>query len=262
MTQIWENDKVVAVTPVLAGPCVVSQVKTLKTDKYSALQLVFGARKAKNIKKPQLGHFKKASVSPMHVREFRTEGDVSVNVGDQISAATFAAGDIIAVTGTSKGRGFQGVVKRWGFKGGRKSHGNKDQLRMPGSVGAKGPAHIFKGMRMGGRMGNERVTVTNLEIASVDIENNILYVKGAVPGANGGLLLIKGKGELIIDTTPVVTEEVSAPVVEEVVAEEAVVAETPAVETETTPEVAVAEEAPVVVDAVVVEENKEEAPAA
>lgn len=251
MTQIWENDKVLAVTPVLAGPCVVSQVKTQAKDKYSALQLAFGVRKEKNLKKPQRGHFQKAGVSPMHVREFRTEGDAAVKIGDTISAASFAAGDIIAVTGTSKGRGFQGVVKRHGFQGGRKSHGNKDQLRMPGSVGPKGPAHIFKGMRMGGRMGNERVTVQNLMIASVDLENNILYIKGAVPGANGGLVMIKGEGELVINAAPLVEEtKVETPVVsEEVVVTPEVAAEIPVAE------------APV--EAVpVVEETKEEAPAA
>jgi len=201
MTQIWENDRVLAVTPVLAGPCVVTQVKTKAIDKYSALQLSFGGRKEKNIKKPQLGHFKKAGVAPMHVREFRTENDLEVKAGDKISTATFAVGDVVAVTGTSKGRGFQGVVKRHGFQGGRKSHGNKDQLRMPGSVGPKGPAHIFKGMRMGGRMGNERVTVTNLTIVAIDEEKNILYIKGALPGANDGLLLIKGQGDLVVDSS-------------------------------------------------------------
>ncbi|MGE5426149.1 MAG: 50S ribosomal protein L3 [Bacillota bacterium] len=244
MTQIWENDKVSAVTPVQAGPCVITQVKTVATDKYSALQLAFGVRKEKNIKKPQLGHFKKAGVAPMHVREFRTESDSSANVGDQISVATFSAGDVIDVTGTSKGRGFQGVVKRHHFQGGRKSHGNKDQLRMPGSVGAKGPAHIFKGTRMGGRMGNERVTLTNLTIASVDTDNNIIYVRGAVPGAADGLLLIKGKGELVVETAK--AEKVETPV-----AEAPVVEETPVVETaiEIPVEEPKAEEVPV-------EENK------
>lgn len=206
MTQIWEKDKVLAVTPILAGPCVVAQIKTEAKDKYTALQLAFGTRKEKNLKKPQRGHFQKAGVSPMHVREFRYDDKNEIKIGDRISVATFAAGDIIDVTGTSKGCGFQGVVKRHGFQGGRKSHGNKDQLRMPGSVGAKGPAHIFKGMRMGGRMGNERVTIQNLTIASVDAVNNILYIKGAVPGANGGLVLIKGKGELLIDATPIVAD--------------------------------------------------------
>ncbi|MCF7860495.1 50S ribosomal protein L3, partial [Patescibacteria group bacterium] len=176
MTQLWDNDKVLAVTPVLAGPCTITQVKTQATDKYSALQIAFGVRKSKNIKKPQLGHFKKAGVAPMYVREFRTENDNTAKVGDVISLSTFSAGDVISVTGTSKGRGFQGVVKRHHFAGGRKSHGNKDQLRMPGSIGPKGPAHVFKGMKMGGRMGNERVTITNLTIHSVDVENNILYI--------------------------------------------------------------------------------------
>ncbi len=234
MTQIWDKDKVLAVTPVLAGPCVVTQVKTLAADKYAAVQLSFGERKEKNLNKPQRGHFKKAGVLPMHVREFRNEENkIEIKIGDQISAATFAAGDIIDVTGTSKGCGFQGVVKRHGFQGGRKSHGNKDQLRMPGSVGAKGPAHIFKGMRMGGRMGNERVTIQNLTIASVDAENNILYIKGAVPGANGGLLMIKGAGELLLNTAPIIADPIKEEVKAEAVpaVEEAVVVEAaPAVE--------------------------------
>lgn len=257
MTQVWANDKVWAVTPVAAGPCVVTQVKTAATDKYSALQLAYGVRKEKNIKKPQLGHFKKAGVAPMHVREFRTEGDVAAKVGDKITAGTFAAGDIVAVTGTSKGRGFQGVVKRYHFAGGRKSHGNKDQLRMPGSVGAKGPAHIFKGMRMGGRMGNERVTVTNLEIASVDLEKNIIYIKGALPGAAEGLLLIKGQGELAFNIAPVAEEVVVPEVAVEEVKEETVVTEEAPVET-----AEVKEEVAEVKEEVVAEEKKEEAQAA
>lgn len=279
MTQVWENDKVLALTPILAGPCTVSQVKNQKTDKYSALQLTFGARKEKNIKKPQLGHFKKAGVTPMHVREFRTENEVEAKIGDKISVATFAVGDVIAVTGTSKGCGFQGVVKRHGFKGGRKSHGNKDQLRMPGSVGAKGPAHIFKGMKMGGRMGNEKVTIKNLSIVSIDLEKNILYVKGAVPGANNGLLMIKGQGDLIVDTAPKVEETVVSPVVEEKVDE--ITVETPEAEVKEAKEEKVKEDKtekvkesveatkveaeevkPVEAEAPVAHENKEEAPAA
>lgn len=202
MTQIWEDDKVVAVTPVLAGPCVITQVKAQGKDKYSALQLAFGSRKSKNLKKPQKQQFAKAGVSPMHVREFRLNKDVDANIGDQINLESFVAGDTIQVTGTSKGKGFQGVVKRHGFKGGDKSHGNKDQLRMPGSIGAKGPAHVFKGMKMGGRMGGDRVTIKNLSIASVDLENNIIYIRGAVPGAINGLLQIKGEGELLIKAKP------------------------------------------------------------
>lgn len=213
MTQIWDNDKVIAVTPVLAGPCTITQVKTQKADSYSALQVAFGNRKAKNLKKPQQVKYAKAGVSPMYVREVRLVEDMEANIGDQIQADSFQAGDTVQVTGTSKGRGFQGVVKRHGFQGGRKSHGNKDQLRMPGSVGAKGPAHIFKGMKMGGRMGNETVTVQNLKIASVDTENNIIYIQGAVPGATNSLLHIKGEGEMIIKSVNEVVE-IAVPVVE------------------------------------------------
>jgi len=244
MTQLWDNDRVLAVTPVLAGPCTITQVKTKALDKYSALQLALGVRKEKNIKKPQLGHFKKAGVAPMHVREFRTENDIDAKIGDQIDVSTFAVGDVVSVTGTSKGRGFQGVVKRHGFQGGRKSHGNKDQLRMPGSVGPKGPAHIFKGMRMGGRMGKERVTIQNLSIAAIDVEKNILYIKGAVPGANDGLLLIKGEGELIFKAVPVVEESKAEEIkVEETPVEESKTGE---VLTEAAPVNGIKEEAPAV----------------
>jgi large subunit ribosomal protein L3 len=225
MTQIWDNDKVLAVTPVLAGPCVITQVKTKKTDKYSALQLAFGERKVKNLNKPQRAKFAKVNVSPMHVREFRLEQDIEAKAGDQITVESFAAGDVIDVAGTSKGKGFQGVVKRHGFKGGRKSHGNKDQLRMPGSIGPKGPAHVFKGMKMGGRMGNSRVTIQNLSIASVDVENNIIYIKGAVPGPIEGLLYIKGKGDLVIKEVKALEEKKEEEKAEEVKAEEVKVEE-------------------------------------
>lgn len=215
MTQVWNDDKVIAVTPVLAGPCVVTQVKTKANDGYEALQLAYGVRKAKNIKKPQLGQVKDLDIKPAHMREFRTEEVGSVKRGDVVSAETFAAGDVINVTGTSKGKGFQGVVKRHGFHGFRKTHGNKDQERMPGSIGPKGPAHVFKGTRMGGRMGGERVTTTNLEVVSVDALNNLIYVKGAVPGAINGLVMIVGAGELklnlVAKQAPVVSEEVSVP---------------------------------------------------
>lgn len=237
MTQIWANDKVMAVTPVLAGPCTVTQVKTKETDSYEALQVAFGNRKEKNIKKPQLGHFKAAGVKPTKVRELRAEVK-DAKVGDVITVSTFEAGDSIDVTGTSKGKGFQGVVKRHHFAGGRKSHGNKDQLRMGGSVGAKGPAHIFKNTRMPGRMGNEQVTVKNLEVVKVDVENNLLFVKGAVPGAINGFIIIKGQGELKFNVAPV------APVVEEEIIEAPVEAtletseETPVVEEVVTEEVA------------------------
>ena len=199
MTQIWSGDEVSAVTPVLAGPCVVTQVKTKATDGYNALQLAYGVRKEKNINKPQRGHFLKAGVKPAHVREFLTEEAANFKIGDVVTAEVFVAGEKVSVTGTSKGRGFQGVVKRHHFHGFRKTHGNKDQERMPGSIGPKGPAHVFKGTRMGGRMGGDRVTVTNLEIASVDVANNIIYVKGAVPGAINGFVTIQNAGDLQVN---------------------------------------------------------------
>ena len=199
MTQIWSGDKVLAVTPVLAGPCVVTQVKTMANDGYNALQLAYGTRKEKNINKPQCGHFQAAGVKPAHVKEFRTDDAANFKIGDIVSAENFQAGDIINVTGTSKGKGFQGVVKRHHFGGFRKTHGNKDQEKMPGSIGPKGPAHVFKGTRMAGRMGGEKVTITNLEIAAVEAENNLIYIKGAVPGALNGFLTIQAKGDLQVN---------------------------------------------------------------
>jgi large subunit ribosomal protein L3 len=225
MTQIWAGDKVLGVTPIQAGPCVVSQVRTQAKDGYGALQLAFGNRKEKNINKPQLGHFKKLNLKPSHVREFRIETAGDFKAGDVITVGTFSVGDLVDATGVSKGRGFQGVVKRHHFAGGRKSHGNKDQLRMGGSIGPKGPAHVFKGMRMGGRMGGERVTTTNLKIAQVDAANNILYIEGSVPGAVNSLILINGRGDLKVNLTAPVA---AAPVAEapaEIIA--AVVAEAP-----------------------------------
>ena len=196
MAQVWRGEAQVAVTRVQAGPCAVVQIKTNNKDKYEAVQIGFGEKKEKNIKKPQAGHLKNLG-NFRYLKEFRTEpGDLKR--GDIIDINTFTAGDKIKVTGISKGKGFQGVVKRHGFKGSKKTHGNKDQLRMPGSIGATGPAHVFKGQRMPGRMGNERVTTTNLEIIDVDKENNILLIKGSVPGPRNGLLLIAGEGNLII----------------------------------------------------------------
>lgn len=231
MTQIWSGDQVLAVTPVQAGPCTVTQVKNGGKDGYVALQLAYGQRQEKNINKPQRGHFKTTGVKPAFVREFRLEDVSAYKAGDVVTVGTFAVGDVIAVTGTSKGRGFQGVVKRHHFAGGRKTHGNKDQERMPGSIGPKGPAHVFKGTRMAGRMGGERVTVSNLEVAAIDEANNIIYVKGAVPGAINGYLMIKGEGELRVNLAPAAE---SAPVQEEAVPAE-----------EAAPEVAPSEEQPV-----------------
>lgn len=243
MTQVWEGDKCVSVTKVAAGPCVISQVKDMGSDNYRALQLAYGQRKVKNISKPVRLHMKKAGIegeNARYLREFRVEEiKPEMKVGSVIDVTTFAKGDIIDVTGVSKGKGFQGVVKRHGFSGSKKTHGNKDQLRASGSIGALGPSHVFKGVRMGGRMGGDRTTIKNLEVVSVDAENNILYIKGGLPGSENGLLLIKGLGELNIKDT----KTVSAPV-EEVKEEVAPAEETPVVE-----ETPVAEEAPVVEEA-------------
>jgi large subunit ribosomal protein L3 len=225
MSQVWQEDKVVAVTRVQAGPCVVVDVKSEKRDGYSAVQLGYGVRKEKNIKKPQKGHMKGLGNFSV-LKEFRqiskkkadAQDFANLKKGDQIKADTFQAGDSIEVNGTTKGKGFQGVVKRHGFGGSKKTHGNKDQLRMPGSIGATGPAHVFKGMRMGGRMGADAQTIKNLEIVDVDIENNIILIKGPVPGVRGSLVFIKGEGELKISETAVKTEvanETAEKIVEE-----------------------------------------------
>ena len=203
MTQIWKGDEVVAVTRVQAGPCVIAQVKDEKKDGYTAAQVGYGSKKEKNIAKPQKGHLtklktqnSKLKTNLRYLREFRIEGDTDLSIGDKINIGTFEAGDVVRVTASSKGRGFQGVVKRHGFHGQNKTHGTKDQLRMPGSIGATGPAHVFKGVRMPGRMGGGNVSIKNLEIIEVDKENNILLIKGAVPGARNGLVMISGDGEL------------------------------------------------------------------
>ena len=212
MTQVWVDDKVVPVTKVQAGPCFVVQKKSENKDGYTSVQLGFGSKKEKNIKKPQLGHLKKVGTETTnfrYLREFRIEAEEveKLNIGDNIKADTFETGDIVDVIGTSKGKGFAGVVKRHGFKGSKKTHGNKDQLRMPGSIGATGPAHVFKGTRMGGRMGGDRVTEKNLEIIEVDGPNNILLIKGAVPGARNSLVLVKGDGELKVEEMKKVKKE-------------------------------------------------------
>jgi large subunit ribosomal protein L3 len=245
MTQIWQGDNLVAVTKVQAGPCRVSQVRTIEKDGYQALQLSYGARKTKNIRKPQLGHLAKAGIdtsgrtTSRYMREFRISVPVEgIALGDQVKVSTFAVGDKIGVTGISKGKGFQGPVKRHHFKGTDEQHGNKDQSRMPGSIGAKGPAHVFKGTKMAGRMGADQVTIKSLEVIEIDQENDILYIKGGLPGAKNGLILIAGEGELVFDkgTTEPVIEEVTETVAEEAV-EEKTATEAPVVEKEAdTPE--------------------------
>jgi len=217
MTQIWQGEKVIAVTRVQAGPCPVVQVKTAKSkDGYAAVQLGFDERKEKNVKKPQAGHLKKAGVSAKdkktlrYLREFRDEVK-DLKVGDKVDVSTFEVGDTVKVVGTSKGKGFQGDVRRHHFHGHNKTHGTKDQVRTGGSIGAGGPQHVFKGLRMPGRMGNAQSTSSNLKIVQIDQANNILYISGAVPGARNGLVLISGDGELKIAQP---TVEVAKPVEE------------------------------------------------
>lgn len=194
MTSIFlEDGKNVACTVIEAGPCVVTQVKSQETDGYSSVQLGFDDKKEKNTSRAELGHFKKASTAPKRdVVEFRNF-DKEVNLGDILSVSDILAeGDWLSVTGTSKGRGFQGVVKRHGFGGvGEATHGQDDRQRAPGSIGAcSTPSRVFKGMRMGGQMGGNQVKVQNLEVVKILPEKNVVLVKGAVPGAKGGYLII------------------------------------------------------------------------
>jgi len=185
-----ENGAVVPVTLLQAGPCVVTQVKTKEKDGYDAVQIGFGEAKKPN--KPLKGHTKASGKASKTLKEFRPGGAIELKVGDTIDASAFTVGEFIHVTGTSKGKGFQGVVKRHHFRGGPATHGHKDNLRMPGSIGSGGMQRVFKGLRMGGRMGGEQVTVKNLEVVDVDAAKGILAVKGAVPGAFGATLVLEG----------------------------------------------------------------------
>ncbi len=192
MTQIFdESGEVIPVTVIEAGPCYVTQIKTTETDGYNSIQIGYEEVERRKIKKPQLGHLR--NLPPLrHLREIRTEDAREYEVGQKIDVGIFSVGQRVDVTGTSKGRGFAGVVKRHGFRGGPKTHGQSDRHRAPGSIGATStPGRVFKGLRMAGRMGGERVTVQNLEVVKVDPERNLLLVKGCVPGAKGSLLLVR-----------------------------------------------------------------------
>ena len=194
MTQTWDaNNKVVPVTVIQAGPCVVTQVRTPDNDGYSAVQLGFGAVKAKKVTKPAAGHFERAGVTPRkHLVELRTADASEYTLGQELLADVFAAAEIIDVTGVSKGKGTAGVMKRHGFHGLRASHGVHRKHRSPGSIGAcSTPSKIFKGMRMAGRMGVEQVTVQNLTIHAVDAERGLILVKGSVPGPKGSLVVLR-----------------------------------------------------------------------
>jgi large subunit ribosomal protein L3 len=198
MTQIFdERGEVIPVTVIEAGPCFVSQVKTVERDGYAAVQLGFEETKPKHLTRPQLQHLQKTNLPALRfLRELRLDTEEIASLGfeegQRVTADIFETGEYVDVTGTSKGRGFAGVVKRHGFSGGPKSHGQSDRLRTPGSIGAcTTPGRVFKGKRMPGRMGGERVTVQGLKVVLVDPERNLLAVRGAVPGAQNGLLLIR-----------------------------------------------------------------------
>jgi len=193
MTQVWDNNKVVPVTVVQAGPCVVTQVRTADKDGYAAVQLAFGAVNPRRVNKPDSGHFAKAGTAPRrHVVELRTTDASAYELGQEITADAFAAGQPIDVTGKTKGKGFAGVMKRHGFHGLRASHGVERKHRSPGSIGACAtPGRVFKGVRMAGRMGGVRYTAQGLTIQAVDPEQNLILVRGAIPGPKGGLVLIR-----------------------------------------------------------------------
>jgi len=193
MTQMFdESGLAVPVTIVQAGPCYVTQIKTEKNDGYNAVQLAFGDIKEKRVRKPMQGHFSKAGVTP---KRFLVEFDFSdmqeIKTGDEIKADIFTAGMLVKVSGVSKGKGFQGTVKRHNFGGGPKTHGQSDRLRAPGSLGqSSSPSRVYKGLKMSGRMGGERKTLKSVRVVKVDAENNLLYLKGAIPGAKNTLLEI------------------------------------------------------------------------
>ena len=193
MTQIFdENGKVIPVTVVEAGPCVITQKKTIENDGYEAVQVGFGDVKVNKLNKPMKGHFAKNDVAPKKtLKEFRLEDCSALNVGDIIKADAFEAGEIVDVKGTSKGHGTAGAIKRWNFSRLRESHGTGPNARHQGSLGAcSSPSRVFKGRKMAGHYGHETVTVQNLTVAKVDAENNLIAIKGAVPGPKGGIVVI------------------------------------------------------------------------
>lgn len=193
MTQIFRDDgKADAVTIVDAGPCTVVQLKTKAREGYNAAQLGFG--EAKRLKSPQKGHLKGLG-NFRYLREFRLVATKGIKVGDKVDVSLFKPGDLVDVTGISRGKGFAGVVKRYGFAGGPKTHGQSDRHRAPGSIGAgTSPGRVFKGTRMAGRMGDQRVTARKLEVLRTDADKNLLFIKGSVPGGSNGLLLIGKSG--------------------------------------------------------------------
>ena len=193
MTQIFdEKGNVIPVTLIEAGPCVVAQKKTVENDGYAAIQLAYEDAKEKHLTKAELGHFKKAGITPKkHLKEFRLDDCNAYEVGSVVTVETFAAGDKVDITGITKGRGFSGCVKRWGHHVLRMTHGTGPIHRQCGSMGTIDPARVFKNKKMAGQYGNEQVTIQNLYVVKIDAEKNLIAVKGAVPGAKGGIVFIR-----------------------------------------------------------------------
>jgi large subunit ribosomal protein L3 len=194
MTQVFDDEgRIVPVTVVQAGPCVVTQLRTQETDGYTAVQIGYGQIDPRKVNKPRTGHFEKAGVTPRrYLVELRADDTTEYELGQEITADVFEAGQKIDVTGTSKGKGTAGVMKRHGFKGLSASHGTQRKHRSPGSIGGCAtPGRVFKGLRMAGRHGNARTTVQNLTVHAIDAEKNLLLIKGAVPGPNGGVVLVR-----------------------------------------------------------------------
>lgn len=192
MTRIFKDDKAIPVTVIKAEPCVVVQKKTIETDGYNAIQIGFEEIPERKANKPLMGHFKKAQVQPVrYLREFRVDNVDDYEIGQKIDVSIFSEGEKIDLIGKSKGRGYSGVMKRWNFSGGEKTHGSKFHRDLGSTGNASYPSKVFKGKKMAGRYGNERVTIQNSEVVYIDAQNNLIAVKGGVPGARGGLVTIK-----------------------------------------------------------------------
>ena len=194
MTQVWDADsRLIPVTVVQAGPCVVTQLRNIETDGYDAVQIAYGAIDPRKVNQPMSGHFEKAGVTPRrHLVELRTSDAATYALGSEVTVEVFEVGQTVDVSATTKGKGFAGVMKRHGFKGDSASHGSHRNHRKPGSIGGcSTPGRVFKGMRMAGRMGGERQTTQNLTVHAVDVAKGLLLIKGAVPGPRGGLVLVR-----------------------------------------------------------------------
>ena len=194
MTQIFDEDgTALPVTIISAGPCYVTQIKSQKIDGYDAVQLGYSEVKEKHVKLPQKGHTKKASTNPLkHYREFTPFEDREIKLGDELKVNVFSEGELIEVSGQSKGKGFQGVMKRHNFHGANMTHGQSDRQRAPGSIGqSSNPSRVFKGTKMAGRMGNDRVSIPSVRIVKIDEEKNLIFVKGPIPGGDGSLVELK-----------------------------------------------------------------------